>query len=171
MIRAISAAEAPAHLDALSWVLAACVADGASVGFVLPFSETEARTFWQGLLPGIASGERRLWGAFAEGRLVGTVSLALAGMPNQRHRAEVSKMLVHPEFRRRGLGRALMAALLQAAEAEGRSLITLDTRSGDPSQALYASCGFRVAGEIPGYALAPEGTARRDATTFMYLDL
>ncbi|MGR3821004.1 MAG: GNAT family N-acetyltransferase [Salipiger marinus] len=171
MIRAISAAEAPAYLDALSWVLAACVADGASVGFVLPFPETEARTFWQGLLPGIASGERQLWGAFAEGRLVGTVSLALAGMPNQRHRAEVSKMLVHPEFRRRGLGRALMAALLQAAEAEGRSLITLDTRSGDPSQALYASCGFRVAGEIPGYALAPEGTARRDATTFMYLDL
>ena len=77
-------------------------------------------------------------------------------------------MLVHPRARRQGLGRALMATLLDRAASEGRQLVTLDTRSGDAAQALYAACGFEMAGEIPGFALAPEGTDRRDPTTYMY---
>jgi hypothetical protein len=89
-------------------------------------------------------------------------------MPNQAHRGEVSKMLVHPDFRRQGRGRALLTALIARAGAEGRWLVTLDTRTGDPSQALYAGMGFVVAGEIPGYAQAPDGSARFDPTVFMY---
>ena len=77
-------------------------------------------------------------------------------------------MLVAPAHRRRGHARALMSALLARAAEEGRSLVTLDTRSGDAAQPLYASLGFEVAGEIPGFALAPEGSDRRDATTYMY---
>nr|WP_274705531.1 GNAT family N-acetyltransferase [Salipiger pentaromativorans] len=149
-----------------------CVAQGASVGFVMPFAQREAEAFWtQAVLPGLRAGDRLLWAAFDTGTLVGTVQLAFATMPNQSHRAEVSKMLVSPACRRRGIARALMQALLARAAEEGRSLITLDTRSGDAAQPLYASCGFAVAGEIPGYALAPDGSPRRDPTTVMYRSL
>ncbi|WP_226621055.1 GNAT family N-acetyltransferase [Alloyangia pacifica] len=168
MIREIPASGIRDHLRDLADILAACVADGASVGFVMPFGKAEALRFWEELVPEIESGERILFGAFEGERMVGTVSLALAGMPNQTHRAEISKMLVHPEFRRRGLARALVEALLVRAEGLGRDLITLDTRTGDAAQHLYTACGFLPAGEIPEYALAPEGTARRDATLFMY---
>jgi len=168
-IRLLSAQEAAHHLDDLARLLQACVADGASVGFVMPFGTQEAARFWQrGVLPALADEGRLLWAAFDGTRLVGTVQLVLDMMPNQSHRAEVSKMLVAPAFRRRGIARALMQALLARAETEGRDLVTLDTRSGDPSQALYASCSFKVAGEIPGFALAPEGGPRRDPTTYMY---
>ncbi|MBE9635257.1 GNAT family N-acetyltransferase [Salipiger mangrovisoli] len=168
MIREIPASGIRDHLRDLADILTACVADGASVGFVMPFAAEEALAFWQGLIPEIESGGRILFGAFEGERMVGTVSLALAGMPNQTHRAEISKMLVHPAFRRCGLARALVEALLLRAGGLGRDLITLDTRTGDAAQQLYASCGFLPAGEIPGYALAPEGAARRDATLFMY---
>ncbi|MBY6004459.1 GNAT family N-acetyltransferase [Salipiger bermudensis] len=168
-IRLLSPEEAAHYLPALAELLRACVADGASVGFVMPFTVQEASRFWEaGVLPSLAGGGRLLWGAFVDGELVGTVQLVLELMPNQAHRAEVSKMLVAPASRRRGIARALMQALLAGAAAERRDLVTLDTRSGDPSQALYASCGFAVAGEIPGFALAPEGTPRRDPTTYMY---
>ena len=104
-IRTLSASEAAQHLDDLARLLQACVADGASVGFVMPFDVEEAAGFWQdGVLPALAGQGRVLWGAFEEDRLVGTVQLGLEMMPNQSHRAEVSKMLVAPAVRRRGLG-------------------------------------------------------------------
>lgn len=169
MIRALTAAEAERHAPALGALLRACVEDGASVGFVMPFTQAEGEAFWtESVFPALGREDRVLWLAFEGDALVGTVQLVLGMMPNQRHRAEVSKMLVHPRARRRGLGRALMATLLDRAASEGRQLVTLDTRSGDAAQALYAACGFKVAGEIPGFALAPEGTDRRDPTTYMY---
>ncbi|APX21399.1 MAG: N-acetyltransferase [Rhodobacteraceae bacterium] len=169
MIRALTAAEAERHAPALGALLRACVEDGASFGFVMPFAQAEAEAFWtQSVLPALGRDDRVLWAAFEDDALVGTVQLVLGMMPNQSHRAEVSKMLVHPRARRQGLGRALMATLLDRAASEGRQLVTLDTRSGDAAQALYAACGFEMAGEIPGFALAPEGTDRRDPTTYMY---
>ena len=94
-------------LDALAEVLHAAVHDGASVSFVLPFSVEEARGFWrERVLPAVESGGRRMWVARLEGRLVGTVQLILDTPPNQRHRAEIAKLLVHPVARRRGVGRA-----------------------------------------------------------------
>lgn len=168
-IRALSAAEAEAQIPALGALLRNCVEQGASIGFVMPVPQEEAEAFWaQSVLPALRGGRRLLWAAFEGEALVGTVQLDLATMPNQIHRAEVCKMLVAPARRRRGIARALMQALLSRAAEEGRSLVTLDTRSGDAAQPLYASCGFVVAGEIPGYALAPDGSPRRDPTTFMY---
>ncbi|KAA8609677.1 acetyltransferase [Salipiger aestuarii] len=169
MIRELDAAGAAAHLPDLADTLHACVEDGASVGFVMPFSPTGAEAFFRdSVLPSLARGGRVIWGAFDAGLLVGTVQLDLEMMPNQRHRAEVCKLLVRPSHRRRGIARALMQALLMRADAADRTLVTLDTRSGDGAQALYAACGFDVAGEIPGFALAPDGSDRRDATTYMY---
>jgi ribosomal protein S18 acetylase RimI-like enzyme len=155
-------------LDGLADVLHATVHAGASVGFVLPFALDEARAFWSDrVLPGVRSGSRRLWLAKADSRIVGTVQLILDTMPNQRHRAEIAKLLVHPDARRLGIGRALMYAAEDAARAERRTLLTLDTRTGDSAEPLYRSLGYFTAGVIPGYARHPSAP-ELEATTVMY---
>ena len=95
------------------------------------------------------------------------MQLILALPPNQPHRCEVAKMMVHPVARRKGVGRALMAALETEARAAGKTLITLDTKTGDKAEPLYKAAGFRTAGIIPGFALDPDGAAMH-ATTYMY---
>ncbi len=155
--------------DALAGILQACVQAGASVSFLQPLSHAEARGFWTGpVAAAVAGGKRRLLVARDDGgRVVGTVQLDLATPPNQPHRAEVAKMLVHPAARRQGIARRLMQELLAIAEAEGRWLVTLDTRVDDHAQPLYAALGFQLAGVIPLFALAPE-TGRYDGTAIMY---
>ena len=83
----------------------------------------------------------------------------------QGHRAEVSRLLVHPGFRRRGLARALMRRVEAEAAAEGRSLLTLHTRAGDAAEPLYRDLGWQEGGRIPGYTVDADGTAR-DAVFF-----
>lgn len=161
-----------AAADGLARILAACVADGASVGFVQPFGENDARRYWEGeVFPAVRSGAVILWGARAGGDLVGTVQLIPSPKPNQTHRADVAKLLVHPEVRRRGIGRALMGALEQAARGRGLDLLVLDTRTPDAAEHLYRALGWLDAGPIPGYAIAAEDPARRDATLFMFRPL
>jgi len=156
------------HVEGLAEVLHAAVHDGASVGFVLPFSLDDARAFWRGrVAPAMDAGLRRVWAARMDDRIVGTVQLNLDTMPNQRHRAEVAKLLVHPDARRKGIARRLMETAEEAARAEGRTLLTLDTRTGDSAEPLYRSMGYEVAGVIPRYARAPK-SHDLDATTLMY---
>lgn len=160
-----------ARLPQLADLLHACVQDGASIGFILPFSRQDSVQFWRGnVLPAVARGVRQLLVAELDGALAGAVQLDWDTPPNQAHRAEVRKLLVHPMFRRRGMARQLMQAVETQARALPRSLLTLDTRSDDHAQPLYLSLGYQVAGSIPGYALAPEG-GRLDATTIMYRQL
>src|SRR5262249_29965964 len=101
------------------------------------------------------------------GRIVGAVILDHDTMPNQRPRAEARKLLVHPAFRRQGIGRALMAELERRARSLGRTLITLDTRTGDAAGPLYEAMGDPVAGIIPGYCGA-HFEDRLEPTTVMY---
>ncbi|HKE24318.1 MAG TPA: GNAT family N-acetyltransferase [Bryobacteraceae bacterium] len=158
-------------LDMLAEVLHATVHAGASVSFVLPFSMEEARAFWQRkVLPQIGDCGSRLLVFRDAGRIVGTVQLELPWPPNQRHRGEVKKLLVHPDLRRRGIARALMLALEEVARCEGRSLLTLDTRAGDHAEPLYRSLGYLSAGTIPRYARAPR-SQELEPTTFMYKEL
>src|SRR5919198_5107330 len=130
------AASVDDDLDALADILHAVVYDGAGVSFVVPFSIAEARAFWvDRVLPGVRDRTRRVLVARVDGRIVGTVQIDLATPPNQRHRAEVLKLLVHPNARRRGIARALMVALEPVALSEGRTLLTLDTWTGSPAEA------------------------------------
>ncbi len=157
--------------DGLAEVLYACVHGGASVGFVLPFSQDEARRFWSDkVLPQVMAGGATLWVAHSEGRALGTVQLHHDLPPNQPHRADVAKLLVHPDARRNGLGRALMDALEVEAHALHKRLLVLDTRSGDASQTLYENMGFTAAGTIPGYCLNPFD-GRPEATTYLFKPL
>jgi len=160
-----------ADLDALADILHAVVHDGAGVSFVVPFSRDEARAFWvHRVLPGVRAGSRRVLLARLDGRIVGTVQLDMATPPNQPHRADVLKLLVHPAMRRRGIARALMLALEAAARADGRTLLTLDTWTGSHAESLYRSLGYVTLGVIPRYARGSTTPALEPAT-FMYKEL
>ena len=167
-IAILGADDIAGHRRELGALMHACVHAGASIGYVLPFSVADSEAFWiDKVLPGLRDGTRVLFVAREDGRIAGSVQLDYDTPPNQPHRAEVRKLLVHPEFRRRGLARALMAALEQRAQALGRSLLTLDTRTGDAAEPLYASLGYRTVGVLPGWC-RDTLTDRLDATTFMY---
>src|SRR5687768_12998620 len=95
---AANAATLDADLDMLGDVLHAVVHDGAGVSFIVPFSHDDARVFWiEKVLPGVRARTRRVLVARRDGHIVGTVQLELAMPPNQQHRGEVLKLLVHPD--------------------------------------------------------------------------
>ena len=156
--------------DALSDVLIDCVAGGASVSFMWPLPRDRALSFWRGVLDGVAQGERVLLVAEdAAGRVVGTVQLITSLPDNQPHRADVAKMLVHRGLRRRGIAQQLMAALDDAARSERRSVLVLDTVTGGDAERLYQRAGWQRVGDIPGYALMPDGAPC--STTYYYKHL
>ena len=170
-IATITNKDLDACLDGLADVLHATVQAGGSVNFILPFSMIDSRLFWQHkMFPIIRSGGRLLLIAETHGRIVGTGQLLLDMPPNQVHRCEISKLLVHPEFRKRGIARRLMTDLESHATRLGRSLITLDTRTGDAAEPLYLSLGYKIAGTIPNFCRATD-CDRMDATTYMYKDI
>ena len=158
-------------VDMLSEILHAIVHDGAGVSFIVPFSLDDGRAFWRDkVLPGVLARTRRVLVARRDMHIVGTVQLDLAVPPNQRHRAEVLKLLVHPTVRRCGIARALMVELEAVAQSEGRTLLTLDTWSGSAAELLYRSLGYVTVGVIPRYArgsLTPE----LEPATIMYKEL
>ena len=167
----VSAALVDADVDALAEVLRAVVYGGAGVSFYVPFPIEDARAFWRDkVLPGVRARTRRVVVARVDGRVVGTVQLEMSTPPNQRHRADVLKLLVHPEVRRRGTARALMIALEAIAREEGRTLLTLDTVTGSAAEPLYVSLGYTIVGVIPRYARTAL-SEELEAATFMYKEL
>lgn len=162
----LSATQAQQHLGELTHVLQGCVADGASVGFIDAEGIEVMTGFWQQRIASITGGDSELLVARQQGRIVATVIINLSAMPNGRHRAEISKLLVHPQARRQGIARELMQRAEQRAREQGKTLLVLDTRSGDVASDLYRSLGWQVAGSIPLYAESTAGVL--DATTVMY---
>jgi len=156
------------QIGALTRILTDSVAAGAAISFMAPLSNEDATQFWsQDVRTEVDAGRRVLFGVDRDGDLLGTVQLLTAMPPNQPHRGEIAKMIVHPRARRQGLGRVLVNAALDHARAIGKTLVTLDTRTGDVAEPLYASVGFEVAGVIPDFAWDPDGQARH-ATTYMF---
>ena len=154
------------EIEGLSDVLIDCVEGGASVSFMLPMSRAKADAFWRSTAASVARGERVVLAAEdAAGTIVGTAQLILAQPENQPHRGDLAKMLVHRRARRRGVGAALLVAAERSALSAGKTLLVLDTASDD-AERLYARQGWQRCGEIPNYALWPDG--RPCATTFFY---
>ncbi|KVT72033.1 acetyltransferase [Burkholderia ubonensis] len=169
-IRRVSGDEVTAYIDALSDVLIDCVEGGASVSFMLPISRDTAARFWRQVADGVIRGERILLVAErADGRVVGTVQLITALPENQPHRADIAKMLVHRDARRQGVGARLMAAADDAARAAGKAVLVLDTVTGSDAARLYERAGWQRVGDVPNYALMPDG--RYCATTFFHKQL
>lgn len=150
------------HMDELSELLIQVVEDGASIGFLPPLQLSEAATYWENVL----SPEVILFVAKINNQIVGSIQLHLCTKQNGGHRAEIAKLMTHPQYRRMGIGRSLMHKVEERAKQEGRSLLVLDTREGDPSNHLYIAIGFIQAGRIPHYAKS--ATGELDASIFYY---
>jgi ribosomal protein S18 acetylase RimI-like enzyme len=153
----------------LAELLIDSVASGASVGFLDPLSSEQSAAYWDEVFSQWRSGERLLFIAREGDRLIGSVQLVLAHLPNSMHRAEVQKLMVHTSARGHGYGTALLMAAEDEAVSRGRYLLVLDSRAGDPAGKLYEKLGYVRAGVIPGYAQSPNG--RFHATAIYYRDL
>jgi GNAT superfamily N-acetyltransferase len=162
---AVSAAE----IEALTDVLIDCVEGGASVSFMLPLTRDHARNFWQRIARDVSAGGRALLVAEDGAGICGTVQLILDLPDNQPHRADVAKMLVHRRARRRGVGAALMRGAEDTARDLNRTLLVLDTVTGSDASRLYERLGWSRVGDIPRYALWPQGGFC--STTYYFRDL
>jgi GNAT superfamily N-acetyltransferase len=157
------------EIQGLSDVLIDCVEGGASVSFMLPMSRTKVEGYWREMSTSVTRGERVVLVAEdTTGRIAGTVQVIWAEAENQPHRADLAKMLVHRRARRHGIGAALLAAAERTAFSAGKTLLVLDTASGD-AERLYARHGWQRCGQIPDYALWPDGTFC--ATTIFFKSL
>lgn len=165
-VEALDAAAAASAEHRLARVLADCVNAGASLAFRAPLSIEAAHAHWHKASAEVAAGTRLLLGAWADGVLAGAVMLDLATPPNQPHRAEIQTLLVHPDYRRRGIAHALMERAAQTASRVNRRLLTVSTPEGGAGEALFRSLGWAAAGRIPGYVLDADGTPR--AGLFFY---
>ena len=157
------------QIEQLSDVLIDCVKGGASVSFMWPMTKQKALAFWQAAAQSAARGERFIVVAEEEAQILGTVSVILNLPENQPHRADVAKMLVHRRARRQGVGAAVLAVAEREARERGRTLLVLDTVTGSDAERLYARQGWQRCGEIPMYALWPDG--RPCPTTYYYKSL
>lgn len=141
------------YVDDLSELLIKVVGDGASIGFLQPLPLSEAEKYWRNVLNPYVL----LFVAKINEQIVGTVQVHLCTKQNGGHRAEIAKLMTHPKHRRHGVGRLLMKEAEEQAIKEGRTLLVLDTREGDPSNLLYSWLGYNRAGKIPEYAKSANG--------------
>jgi GNAT superfamily N-acetyltransferase len=132
-IISLDAPVAEPALDQLADVLVDCVEGGASVSFMSPFSHAEAFGFFRKVAGSVASGDTVLLAARQDGRIVGTVQLGLDTPPNQPHRADIKKLLVHRSARGHGVGAALMAQVEEEARRRGRWLLVLSALRAVPT--------------------------------------
>ena len=164
-VRRLGVTDVREQLDALAAVLHDCVAGGASVSYMAPFSPEDARSAFAGFVAEAEQGRRLILAGFVAGELVGTVQVILALPPNQPHRAEIAKLLVHRSARKRGIAQLLMEHAESEARAAGKTLLVLDTVTGDDAERLYTRLGWTRVGVIPGYALYPD---RRPCDTTIF---
>jgi ribosomal protein S18 acetylase RimI-like enzyme len=157
-------------LNQLADVLVDCVEGGASVSFMAPFIASDGLAFFRQVAGSVASGKTVLIAARLSGRIVGTVQLGLDTPPNQPHRADIRKLLVHRSARGRGIAAALMAEAEAQARRHQRWLLVLDTVPGENGYRLYRRAGWTETGIIPDYAMFPDGRLCDTAVFWKRLD-
>lgn len=165
-IRMLTPSETATAVPALAEILSDCVEGGASVGFMSPHTPDDAMPYWQGVVHAVTDGNTVLIVAEKDGEILGTVQLGIGMMPNQPHRADLKKLLVHRKARGLGLSRLLMEAAESAAAKHGRHILVLDTATGSPAESIYEKFGWQRVGIIPQYALMPDGSYC--GSTFFY---
>ena len=157
IIRTLDPDTDAALLPDLAAMMVEAVVGGASIGFMAGFSQADSLAWWQGRMAAAAEGEVQILVALDHGGVAGTVSLVPAAMPNQPHRADIAKMMVAKRTRGRRVGAALLTAVEALAIAQGRTTLVLDTISGSAAARLYERAGWEKVGDIPAYALMPDG--------------
>lgn len=156
----------------LGSLLAACVAGGASIGFLAPLPPAEADAYWRKIAGDLAGGQRVLLVAreAPDGAIIGSAQLLCETRPNGRHRAEVQKVMVQPSHRRQGIAARLMTEIEALAQMRGVRLLFLDTSdSHSGAREFYEALHYVYVGGIPGYALDPHGTPEKNAIYYKTL--
>jgi ribosomal protein S18 acetylase RimI-like enzyme len=146
-----------AVVEQLAAVLVDAVEGGAGVSFTSDLGFDDACEWWRRVFDASSSRTVILVARDEQG-IVGTVQLQPAWAPNQPHRADVAKLIVHRRARGRGIARALMQALERHASAQRFTLLLLDTCKGTPAERLYTSLGWIRVGEVPHFAINPDGS-------------
>jgi acetyltransferase len=168
-LRRVTAESFAHYRQGLAQLLLDAVQNGASVGFMADLTAAQAYAWCDGLRPDVASGVLLLWVVVEDEQVLASAQLALCQKANGLNRAEVQKLMVLKEARRRGLGQQLMQALEQAAHQLKRGLLFLDTEAGSPAEAFYASLEYVRVGELPNYCQSPDG--RYSPTAIYYKTL
>lgn len=141
----------------LAELLIDAVDSGAGVSFMRGLTTDDAERWWRSVLND-ATPRTIILAARDEHGIVGTVQAQPAWAPNQPHRADVAKLMVHRRGRSQGIARALMQQLEREAAAEGFTLLLLDTCQGSAAERLYAGMGWVRVGVVPGFAFNPDGS-------------
>jgi len=142
---------------------------GASVGFMADLDAAQAREYFDEVQAQVIKGSVLLWVVVKDEQVLASVQLNLCQKANGLNRAEVQKLLVREQARRRGLGQQLMQALELAARQHKRGMLYLDTEAGSPAEEFYRALGYSKAGQIPDYACDPQGTYRPTALYYKIL--
>lgn len=166
-----------AAIPGLAALTVDAVEGGASVNFMADATLDEAAAWWTARLPDVAdwtttafvARERADDGEAGPGAIVGSTLLIRSRNRNSPHRAEIGKVLVHRSARRRGLGRALMAAAETRARTDGRWLLILDTEAGSAADRFYRELGWQELGTVPNHAYRSDGVLA--PTTYFWKDL
>ncbi|OLF56309.1 GNAT family N-acetyltransferase [Pseudomonas chlororaphis] len=145
------------------------VEHGASVGFLADLDQEQARAYVASVQASVADGSLLLWVVVQDEKVLASVQLALCQKPNGLNRAEVQKLQVRHDARRRGMGQQLMNAVEHAARQHKRGLLYLDTEAGSDAEAFYRSLGYTRVGELPNYCQSPDGTYSPTAIYFKTL--
>jgi GNAT superfamily N-acetyltransferase len=183
VIETLDPASYRAAIPGLAALLVDAVEGGASVNFLAGVTPDDAAAWWAARIADIDAGTTTAFVAIERdtegvddlddrrrpGRIVGSTLLIRSRNANSPHRAEIGKVIVHRSARRRGLGRALMAAAEARARVDGRWLLILDTEAGSAADALYRSLGWQVLGTMPNHAYRSDGVLA--PTTYFWKDL
>lgn len=104
--------------------------------FSSPWSE-------EGLKSELDNAFARFYVAFSGDRIAGYI-----GSHNVLGEAYITNVAVLPEFRRKGVGKALVEFLVNKMKAEKAEFVTLEVRKSNQNAiSLYEKCGFEKVGE------------------------
>ncbi|KID58082.1 hypothetical protein JF50_04920 [Pseudoalteromonas luteoviolacea] len=154
----------------LCTLLIDCIEQGASLGFHAPANPDILQQYWQSVAQAMANKERQLFALYQGERLMAAVQLSLCMKENGQHRAEVEKLLVHPNTQRKGYATILMRHMELSALENKRTLLVLDTQSGDKAELFYQAIGYTKVGEIPCYVTDKCGQLHSTSYYYKYLD-
>lgn len=126
--------------------------DGGTLGYAGCMSAHEASQFTQRLRSALHAREVHALLGTAGGYLKFFCLLTPSPMPNCRHRAELSKGVMHPGYRGRHLLPRVFRAIVRQAEQLGIEQLVLDVREGTRAHALWERFGFESYGVLDDYA-------------------
>lgn len=92
--------------------------------------------------------------------LEGDTVAGYVGSQSVMGESDMMNVAVHPDYRRRGIARALICALMDGLRERGNRCLTLEVRASNTSAiALYEKLGFAQVGRRPNYYRNPKEDA------------